>query len=229
MRTLTDLASVAPSLRGGFTADFIGRKDGLPGFSRAYGLAFREVRPLLAAVKYQALASGDVDVIDGYSTDGLIARYDLVVLADDRRLLPPVPGGGAREPIARRDDPRAIATLAELSGRIDDSDDARPQSDARGRWRRGRRRRARGTGLVRLWCEHAPEPQPRRARTRAGRMSTWESFVHAIVDERGALGAGTLRHLLLSAVSLALRRLVAIPFGSCSGAPAARGRSRSCA
>ena len=35
------------------------------------------------AVKYQALASGDVDVIDGYSTDGLIVRYDLVVLADD--------------------------------------------------------------------------------------------------------------------------------------------------
>jgi len=57
LRTLTDLARVAPSLRAGFTADFIGRHDGLPGLSRAYGLAFRDVRPLLAAVKYQALAS----------------------------------------------------------------------------------------------------------------------------------------------------------------------------
>ena len=38
---------------------------------------------LWPAVKYQALAAEQVDVIDGYSTDGLIARYDLVVLSDD--------------------------------------------------------------------------------------------------------------------------------------------------
>ena len=47
------------------------------------------MRALLPAVKYQALAAGEVDVIDGYSTDGLIARYDLVVLVDDRRFFPP--------------------------------------------------------------------------------------------------------------------------------------------
>ena len=47
------------------------------------------MRALLPAVKYQALAAGEVDVIDGYSTDGLIARYDLVVLEDDQRFFPP--------------------------------------------------------------------------------------------------------------------------------------------
>ena len=50
---------------------------------------FGDVRALGPAVKYQALAAGQVDVIDGYSTDGLIARYDLVVLDDDRHFFPP--------------------------------------------------------------------------------------------------------------------------------------------
>ena len=89
LRTLSDLAKVAPELKAGFTADFIGRNDGLPGLSRAYGLEFREVRPLLGAVKYQSLASGDVDVIDGYSTDGLISALDLFQLADDKHYFPP--------------------------------------------------------------------------------------------------------------------------------------------
>ena len=56
---------------------------------RAYGLHFNAVRVLGPAVKYQALAAGQVDVIDGYSTDGLIARYDLVVLTDDKHFFPP--------------------------------------------------------------------------------------------------------------------------------------------
>jgi osmoprotectant transport system permease protein len=89
LATLSDLARVSRSLRAGLTADFIGRPDGLPGLTHAYRIRFAEVRALLPAVKYQALAAGEVDVIDGYSTDGLIARYDLVVLRDDRRFFPP--------------------------------------------------------------------------------------------------------------------------------------------
>ena len=82
-------ARVGPVLRAGLTPDFIGRADGLPGLSAAYSLRFRSVQALLPAVKYQALAAGKVDVIDGYSTDGLIAKYDLVVLRDDRGFFPP--------------------------------------------------------------------------------------------------------------------------------------------
>ncbi|MFN8583268.1 MAG: glycine betaine ABC transporter substrate-binding protein, partial [Gemmatimonadaceae bacterium] len=73
LRTLSDLAREGAKLRGGLTPDFIGRPDGLVGLQRAYGLKLKEVRSLLPAVKYRALAEGGVDVIDGYSTDGLIA------------------------------------------------------------------------------------------------------------------------------------------------------------
>ena len=51
LRTLSDLARAARRLRAGLTPDFIGRADGLPGLSRAYGMHFREVRPLVPAVK----------------------------------------------------------------------------------------------------------------------------------------------------------------------------------
>lgn len=120
LRTLTDLARAAPRLRAGLTADFIGRPDGLPGLRRAYGLAPREVRALLPAVKYQALAVGEVDVIDGYATDGLLARYDLVVLEDDRGFFPPYEAAALVGGALARERPAAIAALTELSGRLDE-------------------------------------------------------------------------------------------------------------
>lgn len=119
--TLSDLARVAPRLRAGLTPDFIGRADGLPGLRRAYDLEFADVRSLVPAVKYQALAAGQVDVIDGYSTDGLIARYDLVVLADDRQFFPPYEAAALVSKRLVADAPRAIAALTELSDRLDEN------------------------------------------------------------------------------------------------------------
>ena len=120
LRTLSDLARESPHLTAGFTADFIGRSDGLVGLSRVYGLRPRAVRPLSPAVKYQALASGAVDVIDGYSTDGLLARYNLVTLADDKHFFPPYEAAPLVSNRLERQNPGAIATLTLLSGRLDE-------------------------------------------------------------------------------------------------------------
>ncbi|HLA91478.1 MAG TPA: glycine betaine ABC transporter substrate-binding protein [Gemmatimonadaceae bacterium] len=121
LRSLTDLARVGGTLVAGFTADFIGRPDGLVGLARVYGLRPREVRPLAPAVKYQALAAGAVDVIDGYSTDGLLARYDLVTLVDDRHFFPPYEAAALAGPRLARERPDAIAVLSLLSGRLDEA------------------------------------------------------------------------------------------------------------
>jgi osmoprotectant transport system permease protein len=208
LRTMSDLARVAPELRAGLTADFIGRPDGLPGITRAYGLRFRQVRPLLPAVKYQALASGDVDIIDGYSTDGLIARYDLVVLDDDRRFFPPYEAAALVGSALQKDMPAAIAALDELSGRLDDVT------------MRALNRRLEVDGVtVAVVARAALDSLGLLARASAdsarGRsvQGTRKSFVRTIVDDRSALAQRTLRHLLLSAVSLAAAALVAIPFG----------------
>lgn len=122
LRTLSDLAREASHLRGGFTPDFIGRSDGLEGLIQTYGSGIRPgtVRPLLAALKYQALAGGAVDVIDAFSTDGLLARYGLVVLQDDRHFFPPYQAAALLGPrAAERDD--VIAALTLLSGRLDEA------------------------------------------------------------------------------------------------------------
>lgn len=119
LATLSDLARASPQLVGGFTADFIGRPDGLAGLSRAYGMRFRSTRPLAPALKYQALVSGSVDVIDGYSTDGLLEKYDLVTLEDDRGFFPPYDAAAVVSPRLARERPDAIAALTALSGRLD--------------------------------------------------------------------------------------------------------------
>jgi glycine betaine/choline ABC-type transport system substrate-binding protein len=121
LRTLSDLARESPHLTAGFTADFIGRSDGLVGLSRVYGLRPRAVRPLAPAVKYQALASGAVDVIDGYSTDGLLARYDLVTLVDDKHFFPPYEAAALVSGRLDSQIPGATAALTLLSGRLDET------------------------------------------------------------------------------------------------------------
>ena len=121
LRTLSDLARESPGLVAGFTSDFIGRPDGLAGLSVAYAMRFKTVRPLAPAVKYVALSESAVDVIDGYSTDGLLSKYDLVTLVDDRAFFPPYEAAALVSPRLARDRPDAIAVLGLLSGRIDES------------------------------------------------------------------------------------------------------------
>lgn len=116
--TLSGLAQIAPTLAAGFSPDFVGRADGLPGLANAYQMRFRETRALLQAVKYQALAAGEVDVIDAYSTDGAVARYDLAVLADDRAFFPPYHAAPLVGAAFYAERPEAVRALSELAGRI---------------------------------------------------------------------------------------------------------------
>ena len=208
LRTLSDLARAAPRLRAGFTPDFIGRADGLPGLQRAYGLRPREVRSLLQAVKYQALAQGAVDVIDGYSTDGLIARYDLVVLEDDRRFFPPYEASAV---VGRRmweTRPDAVRELTRLSGRL--SEETMRRLNQRLEVDREPVERVAADALRELGLV-APDASPTAG---AGRGSTeGAAFGAYLWERRGVLLRLTLRHLLLVAVSLAAAVAVAVPLG----------------
>jgi osmoprotectant transport system permease protein len=119
LRTLSDAARVSGQLRAGFTADFIGLPDGLPVLREVYGLAPVAVNALAPALKYQALVAGDVDIIDAYSTDGLLDRYPLTVLVDDKRVFPPYDAAAIVRGALAREQPAAVAALGELSGRLD--------------------------------------------------------------------------------------------------------------
>jgi len=89
LKTIADAAPDTPKWRAGFGQDFMSRADGFPGFSKAYGLKFAEVREMDLSLTYIALSSKQVDLIAGNSTEGRIAKLDLVQLADDRHYFPP--------------------------------------------------------------------------------------------------------------------------------------------
>ena len=90
LKTISDATPHAKQWRAGFGQDFMSRADGYPGFSKAYGLQFREQpHEMDLSLTYIALASNNVDLIAGNSTEGRIASLDLFQLEDDRHYFPP--------------------------------------------------------------------------------------------------------------------------------------------
>ena len=81
LRTIDDLARVAPRWRAGFGYEFLERPDGYQGLARTYGLTFREPPQVMdLTLSYRALAARQVDLIAGDATAGLIASLDLAML-----------------------------------------------------------------------------------------------------------------------------------------------------
>jgi osmoprotectant transport system permease protein len=206
LATLSDLGRVGRTLRAGLTPDFIGRPDGLPGLQREYGLRFRSVRALLPAVKYEALASGNVDVIDGYSTDGFIARYDLVVLKDDQNFFPPYEAAAVVSPALQRDLPLAAAALTELSGLLTEA--AMRRMNHRIEVDRIPVARVAAGQLMSLALVRQPAGG---AETVAAREDT--GLLQYLWGQRNVIVSLTLRHLLLVGVSLIAAITVALPLG----------------
>lgn len=86
--TISDLARSGAPLRFGLSHEFLVRADGWPALQRAYALKFAPGSGLDHGLAYQALARGQVDVVDAYTTDAQIARLKLRVLKDDRNFFP---------------------------------------------------------------------------------------------------------------------------------------------
>ncbi len=89
IKTISDLVHHAPKLDFYCTHEFIERPDGLKGMAGFYGLSFRTVNGMDPGLTYLAARQGKADVIDGFSTDGRIPAFHLVILDDDRHFFPP--------------------------------------------------------------------------------------------------------------------------------------------
>ena len=86
--TLSELAAKAQALKLGLSHEFIARADGWPALQAAYGLKLAPGNGLDHGLAYQALAGGQVDLIDVYTTDAQLARQPVRVLRDDRSFFP---------------------------------------------------------------------------------------------------------------------------------------------
>jgi len=87
LHKISDLLEHA-GLRLGLSHEFIGRKDGYPGLARHYGLNMKNVRGIEHQLAYEAIKNGQIDVMDVYTTDALIQRFDLRLLEDNRSFFP---------------------------------------------------------------------------------------------------------------------------------------------
>ena len=119
LRTIDDVARVTPGWRAGFGYEFLDRPDGYRGLAKTYGLRFRSPPQAMdLTLSYRALASGQVDLIAGDATAGLIKGLDLVQLEDNRRYFPPYDA----VPVARASTllryPQVRRALEGLAGRI---------------------------------------------------------------------------------------------------------------
>src|SRR5207249_315183 len=189
LRTISDLARHA-GLTAAFDPGFLDRDDGWPGLRRHYGLHLARVIGMEHALTYQAVASGHVDVIDVFSTDGQLARFDLVVLEDDRHFFPDY----AAVLLARASLPERLprtwtALQQRLAGRIDNATMARLNAEVE----LDHRTFAQAAAAF-LGDREAARPTRRR-------------------DLIGDVGKLTLEHLALVAVSLVVAVAIGLPLG----------------
>jgi len=130
LKTIDDAARESPHWRAGFGYEFAERPDGFPGLARTYGFRFPgPPRVMDLTLSYRALASGQVDMIAGDATAGLIKGLDLVQLVDNRHYFPPYDAA----PVARAETllryPGMRTALDRLAGRVS-ADDMRAMNYA---------------------------------------------------------------------------------------------------
>jgi osmoprotectant transport system permease protein len=87
IRSIADLASRAPQMTIAGDYEFLSRPE-WAAIRKAYGLNFKAERVMQPEFMYPA-AGHEVDVVSAYTSDGRIAQFDLVVLADPKGAIPP--------------------------------------------------------------------------------------------------------------------------------------------
>jgi osmoprotectant transport system permease protein len=143
IHSIADLAAHAPALSIAGDYEFFSRPE-WAGLQKAYGLSFRTQRQMQPDFMYAAVASGEVDVIAGYTSDGLIKKYDLAVLDDPKHAIPPYDAIVLLAP-KRAGDEKLQAALQPLLGSINidamreanlraSGNDATSSPDAVARW-----------------------------------------------------------------------------------------------
>lgn len=123
LRTLSQLAAHAPGWRAAFGYEFLERPDGFRGLASTYDLAFAAPpRVMDLTLIYRALADGQVDVVAGDATAGLIDSLRLAALEDDRHYFPPYDAVPIVHAATLRRHPAVGEAIARVAGRVSAAD-----------------------------------------------------------------------------------------------------------
>ncbi|MBZ4666808.1 glycine betaine ABC transporter substrate-binding protein [Mahella sp.] len=122
LNTFSDLGKIADQIVLGCSMEFVERPDGLPGLVEKYGFQFKDVKSMDTGIRYPAIDSDEVQVIDAFATDGLLVSHNLKILEDDKQFFPPYYAA----PLVRGDlldkHPEIADALNKLAGAITEED-----------------------------------------------------------------------------------------------------------
>jgi len=122
INTISDLTKIGNDINLGCTMEFANRADGYLGLQKLYGLNFKTVKGLDGGLRYSSLENDETQVTDAFSTDGLLKKFDLKLLKDDKNFFPPY----YAVPLVREDVlkkyPEIKPLLLSLQGKITDDD-----------------------------------------------------------------------------------------------------------
>jgi len=122
LETISDLKGMEDQIKAGFTLEFSDREDGYKGIQGLYGIQFPNLVTMEPKLRYVAVESGEINLVDAYSTDSELRQYHLKVLKDDKQLFPPYQGA----PLLRKETaeryPEIVKALNQLAGRITDDE-----------------------------------------------------------------------------------------------------------
>lgn len=122
LKTISDIKAIQNTVKAGFTLEFNDREDGYLGIQKRYDINIASITTMEPKLRYQAIQSGNIDLLDAYSTDSELRQYDLTVLIDDQQLFPPYQGA----PLLRKETldkyPELEQVLGKLANQITDDE-----------------------------------------------------------------------------------------------------------
>lgn len=87
LKNISDLSGQG-GIRAGFDHEFMSRRDGYESLRDVYDLRFEDVKVMKQSLIYESIGKQYVDLMDAYTTDAKIDRFDLVILDDDKEFFP---------------------------------------------------------------------------------------------------------------------------------------------
>ncbi|MDV2480252.1 MAG: glycine betaine ABC transporter substrate-binding protein [bacterium] len=208
---LVRLQETGAGVRFAVTHEFLGRDDGWDGLRAAYGLGGTP-RGVEHGLAYELFKNDEADVIDLYSTEGLIALYDMVVLEDDRNFWPPYDASYIYGPKVAND-AALLGVIGRISGRFDDETMRRLNYavEVAGRSVEEVVREFLDRGFVAPVTQVTTSkgiPAPSRFRSRREM-----SFFEMVAADRYKLARYTGEHLAMTLTALAFAIIVGVPLG----------------
>lgn len=89
IETMSDLSKVSDQVILSCTLEFENREDAYIGLVKMYNMKFKDVKAMDGSMRYLAITNNEAQVIDTNSTEGLIKKYKLKILEDDKGYFPP--------------------------------------------------------------------------------------------------------------------------------------------